>query len=81
MDDKEFQQLLDKTAEASQNLKQFLERAQAECERRYGVVYNDIDADLIVESLEYGSGIKVSEFHKEMLFAMRLAGIEYKRKT
>lgn len=69
MTDKEFQKLLNKTARAAKKHTSLTQDVTDECLERFGETYSDIDADHIIEILDYGVGgsITVGRFEKEMI--------------
>lgn len=67
MTNREFQSLLDRCAKAAEKHIRLIKEVEQECEARYGVSYSDVDADGIIDVLNYQGGkITVKQFHKEM---------------
>lgn len=80
MKDSEFQKLLDKAAKMKAEHCVLLEQIREECKRRYGHIYNDIDADGIIDGLEVIGGISLPlrKFDSEMRLSIEIHGLEIK---
>ena len=56
MTDAKFQLLLDKLSVAHRNYRAYLDAAEEEIKRRYGVYPSEIDSDQWIDSYHYGCG-------------------------
>ena len=67
----EFTRLLTKAAKAADKHKLLVSRVNDECIARYGVDYGSVDADTIIDTLNYIGGDSFSEkqFHEAMLLS------------
>jgi hypothetical protein len=68
MQDSQFTKLLTQTARAASRHHDLIAKVDNECQRRYGCSYSDVDADGIIDMLDYsgGSEFSASEFDEEM---------------
>lgn len=69
-----FTQLLTQTAKAAEKHKLLVMRVNDECIARYGISYSDVDADTIIDNLNYIGGDSFTE--KEFDDDMKLNGRE-----
>ena len=69
MNDKDFQKLLDVAARHTAKGQALSSKISVECIRRYGVHYSDVDADGIIDILDYigQAGFPLADFEAEML--------------
>jgi hypothetical protein len=56
MTDRQLQKLLDRTAKVSEMHLELSRRVTEAFRGRYGTTHSDVDADEIIDSLEYGAG-------------------------
>jgi len=67
MTNSRFQKLLDQASKAAEKHKELSDKVNAECIRRFGVSYSDVDADGIIDVIDiYGGTITVEDFVSEM---------------
>ena len=69
MKDAEFQKLLNQCAKLAHKHRLLNKSVGKECERRFGVHYSEIDADWIIDKLDYDgdiNGMKLEEFNAKM---------------
>ncbi len=75
MTDKQFQKLLTKCADTAKLHNELCKEVGAECKRRYGKGYNEVDADSIIDVLDYyGGTITVAEVEEEMTMRTEQVG-------
>ena len=68
MNDMKFNKLLGVAARHAARAQEISKKVNDECLRRYGVMYSDVDADNIIDTLDYlgGFDFTVEEFHQDM---------------
>ena len=71
MKDSDFTKLLNRCSRAAEKHYQLMDQVNAECKRRYGCSYSDVDADLLIDQLDIHGGaeeITAESFDKQMQF-------------
>lgn len=77
MNDKQFQKLLDKANKAAVEHKNLMEQVGAECVRRFGHHYSDLDVDSLIDSVNHGLGpISVATVVADYAWAKKNKGLE-----
>lgn len=62
-----FQRLLNSTSAASARAARLQRQVAAEFEKRYGAAYSDVDADGVIDAVDYGTcNITVTDCDEEM---------------
>lgn len=77
MNDSEFQRLLNSAAKAAEKHFSLTNAVAAECERRYGVTWSDVDCDAIIDILDHhgASGFELEGFHINMMDSLWRKGL------
>lgn len=74
MTNAEFQRLLDRATRAGQKHRELMTIIGEECVERYGHHYSDVDAEYIIDAIDYSiAHVRVDQFDADMIESIKIS--------
>lgn len=76
MKDQAFERLIQQAMKVAARHYDLMDKISNECIKRYGYTYSEVDADGIIDAIDYGAGdLTVESLHKEMIDSLKRRGL------